>query len=353
VVEQLVDVDRAVVRPVRVHVEVGDDPVAALERRRAFGGASASAGQRVVDPLHLVRERAEALALGRGPALVGAACAERAVLHEARSLGGGELGLELAPVRRRDRRARGLRLDEHAREAVERRHEHRRFVEERGAALGVACGTHADAAAQRARQRGPSAERTGAQQHELPVGLSTQLAYERSQQRPLRLPPLEHDHLLLLRRGEELGVDAERHDLVTAGEAELGGLSRLGARGEQRVEPAQQALALRLARRVREPLRREEGRGREGGRVAKRQVREARQPRLEAVHDVEAGLQGEREVRPHADRHAHAAAARDRHRGAEGDELGIEAVPERAASRCEVAGPVGRGEHGDRVPARA
>ena len=44
VVEQVVDVDRAVVRPARVHVQVGDDPVAVLERRarrgaRAGGGA--------------------------------------------------------------------------------------------------------------------------------------------------------------------------------------------------------------------------------------------------------------------------------------------------------------------------
>ena len=35
VLDQLVDVDRAVVRPVRVQMEVGDDPVAFLGRRPA------------------------------------------------------------------------------------------------------------------------------------------------------------------------------------------------------------------------------------------------------------------------------------------------------------------------------
>ena len=57
------DRDRAVVRPARVHVQVGDDPVAVGERLRRAGHAPARPERRV-DPLQLGGDRVEGLALG-------------------------------------------------------------------------------------------------------------------------------------------------------------------------------------------------------------------------------------------------------------------------------------------------
>ena len=166
------------------------------------------------------------------------------------------------------------------------------------------------AAAQRARERRPAAERARAQEHELPVGQLGQLVHERTQQRPLGLPPLEHDEALLGRRREPLQVDAERYDLVAAGEAEGRGVRRRLARREERVEPPEQTFALRPPGRVAEALRREERRRRQRRRVTQREVGEAREAGLEAVDDVEAsGGERERKVGAHANRHAHAAAA--------------------------------------------
>ena len=141
---------------------------------------------------------------------------------------------------------------------------------------------------------------------------------------------------------------------VLAREARRRGLRGLVARREERVERREQPLALRPAGRIAEPLGREERRDRERLRVAQREVRQARKARLEAVDDVEAAeCEREREVRADADRDAHPAAPRDRHRRPEGDDLGVEAVEERAPSGGEVAGPVRRREHGHRVPQRA
>ena len=46
VVEQLVDLDRAVVRPRRVHVQVAEDPVAVGERRLGRGRRGAGSASR-------------------------------------------------------------------------------------------------------------------------------------------------------------------------------------------------------------------------------------------------------------------------------------------------------------------
>jgi hypothetical protein len=71
------------------------------------------------------------------------------------------------------------------------------------------------------------------------------------------------------------------------------------------------------------------------------------------VHDVEASpREGEREAGSDSDRHAHPAAARDRHRRAEGNQLGLAEVAEqRAPSGGQIAGAVRRSENGDRVAA--
>ena len=354
VVDQVVDLDRAVVRPRRVHVEVDDDPVLVLERR-ARRGRPPAGGDVGVDRQHVGRERVEALALRLRDALLGALRAKGVVLDEPRRFGGGELRLELAAGRRRDGGARCARLELDARDAVDGRNEHGRVAQDLGAGRAVERRAHPHAAAQRARHRRPRAERPRPQEDELPVGLRRELAGERPQQRPLRLAPLEHDDLPLRGGREALEVDAGRHELVPPGEALGRRLRRRRARREQRVEPPEQALAARARGRIREPLRREERRDRQGRGVAEREVGEARQARLEAVDDVEvARRERDGEVRADADRHADPAPPRDRHGRAERDELRVaEAARERAPARAEVAGAVRRPEHGDLVTACA
>ena len=80
--------------------------------------------------------------------------------------------------------------------------------------------------------------------------------------------------------------------------------------GDERVDPAEEPLPLRLPGRIAEPLRREEARHAQRARIAKGEIREARQPGLEAVDDVEpAAGESRRQVGAHADGEADAAAA--------------------------------------------
>ena len=73
------------------------------------------------------------------------------------------------------------------------------------------------------------------------------------------------------------------------------------------------------------------------------------------MDDVEAsGRERDREVRAHSNGDAHPAPPRDRDGRPERDELGVlEPAHERAATRGELAGAVGRRQHGDPVAARA
>lgn len=189
---------------------------------------------------------------------------------------------------------------------------------------------------------------------ELPAGLVLELAHERAQERPLALAPLEHDALLLSRRDEQPGVDPLGDELVAAREARRGSSGDLGCRREERVDAGEQPLALRLARRIGEPLRREERRRRECTGVAEREVRQARQARLEAVHDVEAAArEREREAGANADGNAHPAPPRDRHGRAERHEVPerVAISKQRPASFAEIAGAVRRREDGHVVAA--
>jgi len=170
-------------------------------------------------------------------------------------------------------------------------------------------------------------------------------------ERPLAGPPFEDDQAPLLSRSKELGVHPGRKHEVVAGQALVRGLGgRLRGRDE-RVDPSEQPLALCPPRRVAEPLGREKGRDGERARIAQSQVREARQPGLEAMDDVVAALgEREREVRPRADRHADAAPARDRHRRPESDDLVAAPVEQRAPASDQVGRARRGGEHRHRVP---
>ena len=213
-----------------------------------------------------------------------------------------------------------------------------------------------DAAAESARDRRPRRERLRPQEDGLPV---RKLAQRREARRGPRASEPEWSSITIsLRFGagaEELEVDARaRRRGSRRGSARRRPRRPRPEVASKRVDPSEQLLAQRAARRVGEPLGREERRDGQRLGVAEREVGEARQARLEAVHDVEAALaQREREVRADADRDAEARSA------ARSGIAGPTAITSAASPRCERAAAgeqVGRAarrsEHGDRVPER-
>jgi len=268
------------------------------------------------------------------------------VLGEPRRCRGGQLGLLRDAVRAGDRTAGGSRLERDALEAVDPRDENRRLVQDRGAADAAARRADAHAAGDRPRDRGPRDQRPRPQQDDLPAVERRELVQDAAGEQPLVRPQLDDDVLQLRLRPEEIAVDAGREDAVVAGEALLGGRAGLVRERDERVDAAEQPLALRAGRRIREPVAGDEGRDGQRVRVAEGEVRERGEARLEAVHDVVAALgEGLREVGLDADRHPHLRAPRDRDRRADRDHLGLLAAGERPAPGQQVGGARGRCEH--------
>ena len=211
-----------------------------------------------------------------------------------------------------------------------------------------------DAVDHRARDERAAEHRPRANEHDFPTGEVAQRAKHGARDGASRRPPLDRDHVALRPGGEALDVHALGDDAVVAGKALPGGRRGALGRREQRVDAVEQPLALRLAGRIGEALRREERRDRERLRVAKGEVREARQPRLDPVDDVVPPFaEREVEVETSADRHAHLRAARDRHRRPDGDQLGVGAALQDLPPGRELAGAIRRGENGDVVPERS
>ncbi len=156
--DQLARLDRAVVRPGRVHVEVAEDPLAVGERI----GRPPRAPPAGDAPVHLVQLAGD---IREGPALdapagfVAQLLAEGLVLGEPRERGGGELGLLLHSGRRGDRRTGRGGFERDPREPVERGHEDRGLLQERRAGAPVARGPHVHAPPQARWDRGPAGER--------------------------------------------------------------------------------------------------------------------------------------------------------------------------------------------------
>ena len=152
---------------------------------------------------------------------------------------------------------------------------------------------------------------------------------------------------LALRCGpEEPEVDTERDDAVVTLEPVGGRLRGLLGRRKEGVDPSPQAVAPRAPRGVAEAIDGEEGGCGQGVRRGERKVGEARQARLEAVHDVEPAVgEGESEVRPHGHRDAHVRSARQRDRGADRDDLRVGAALERSSTCEQVACARRRREH--------
>ena len=187
------------------------------------------------------------------------------------------------------------------------------------------------------RNSGPSGQLLRPEVDELPVRQLAEGALDCSGQRTLDRTPLEHDELPLLAGLEELRVHALRDDPVLAREALGRGVGSFRRRGDERVDPPEQLLALRLRGRVPEPFGREEAGDAQSPRVPEREVREARQPRLEAVDDVELSPGESRgQVRADADREADPAPPRDRDGRAERDQRRGDAVTQRAPAGGEV-----------------
>ena len=142
VVDQPLRLDRAVVRPLRVHVEVDDDPVASPEWvavgvRPSRGRVAPTVGHGCVDALQPLGDPVEARRLCLCPRFGAGTQPQPVVLGEPRNRGGRELGLIHQSCRVGDRTARGLRLEQEARAAARRRHEDGRFGQRGTARLGL------------------------------------------------------------------------------------------------------------------------------------------------------------------------------------------------------------------------
>jgi len=108
----------------------------------------------------------------------------------------------------------------------------------------VASGAHVHAVAEPPRDRGPSRKRLRPQQHQLPAGQAVKLVEDAAHQRALVRPPFEDDQIALARRSEQPEVDAFRHNVVMAREAECRCLGGLLARRHQCVKPREQPVSL-------------------------------------------------------------------------------------------------------------
>ena len=147
--------------------------------------------------------------------------------------------------------------------------------------------------------------------------------------------------------------------LVRAGEALRGGLGDADACRREGVDAREQLLPLFAPGWIAEAIRRVEGRDGETPGVPQREVREARQPGVVPVDDVEpVGGERELEVGPGADGNAEAAPPGDgdrrahRHDALEGTAVVLQAS-EAAAAGAEVGRPVRGREHDDVVPPAA
>ena len=196
-----------------------------------------------------------------------------------------ELGL-LEQARRIGERGAGRAgLERHAREAVRRGQEDRRLVQERRPARlrRGACARARGRAATAGSSGGPSAA-SSAGSRAPSSGSSGSTRSAARVERALAGPPLDDRELALLRRaGRARGRRPARRRGTSPGKRSAAASATRSRDGEQRVGPAEQPLALRAARRVAQPLGREEGGRRQRPRLAQREVREARQARARSA----------------------------------------------------------------------
>ena len=319
----------------------------------ALAGAPPAA-ETAIDLVEILCHRGEALLLGAGACFPAAALAQLIVLDEPGDRRGGELGLFEDAGRICEHCARGRRLEPESGRAGRGGHDDRGLGEDRRPGLRPASGADVDPVSQHERDSGTRRQRLRPDEHGVPPGQVAQRAERGACDRQRAGMELDRDELALLARLEQLGVDSGRDDAVVAGKA-LGCRRgrRLGGR-EEGVDASEQLLSQRSPRRIAEPLGREERGDAERLGIAQREVRDARQPGLEAVDDVEAPLlEREVEVRADADGDAQRRSARDGHGCADGDHVGGLAPRQCAPAGDQVRRAGGGSEHGDRVAERS
>ena len=359
VVEQLVHLDRAVVRPATCACagRRGSRAGRRAARRRA-ARAPPAAAEAAVDLVELLRDRGEALVLGasRAPRGLGARAAPSSSASRCERRGG-ELGLlEARPA---DRPAPRRRPPPRAAGGRSRSGPGRRSRPPRGSAAR-ACGRRPERTCTRSRSASGIPGRVDSgfvrSEHRLPAGQVAQRAERSAGDGQRAGVELDHDQLPLLAGREEARCRRPaRHDAIVAGEA-LGGRrgGRLGG-GEQRVDAGEQLLAQRAPRRIAEPLGREE--------ASRRRAPPSRAARGTRCSAAPARSRGRRRSGPAG---ARGGGSRGRRPGRRGWTGATRARLRRSRSRRrrsprasarrpadQVGRRAGRSEHGDRVPERA
>ena len=201
VVEQLVDLDRAVVRPRGVHVQVGDDPGPVGERLRVALAACAACRPR---PRYISSRSfataAKLCVFGAGTRLTAAALAQRIVLDEPRDCCSGQLGLLEDAGRIGKRGAGGGRLEAQPGRAGRGGHDDRCLGEDGRAGLRPAAGADVHPVAQGQRDGGPRRERLRPDEHGVPAGEVAQRAERGTRDRERAGMELDRDQLSLRRQ---------------------------------------------------------------------------------------------------------------------------------------------------------
>ena len=271
-------------------MQVGDDPVAVGERVSAVAARPAPAAEAGVELVELAGDAAKLLPSASAASRRARAAAR--VLGESGERRRGELRLLADPRRSGDRGARGRRLERRTRGGLERRDEDRASSRIRRAPLRRGRSAR-DAVASRRGIVGRPASGFVRRKTSSQSG-SSRSARSTARRAGARRGATRARRAFASARTEELGVDAfgrggsrpgtARRRVRDLGEAATSASTR---RGAGRAAPSRAGSRAARRRRSSRPQRRC---------VAQREVREARQPRLEAVDDVEpAG--GEREAR--------------------------------------------------------
>ena len=201
VVEELRDRDRAVVRPVRVHVQIDDDPVPAGERIVVLGAgvaAASLAGQARVEPVELRRDEVEALALGLGSTSRCDPSALAGVGGELRDVRGNAFWIASF----HDGDSCGSSLECEPLLAFRGGDEDRCLSQNRSPLVGSPHEADVRTLAHRAWDRGPESERLRMQQHELPVGKVSEERRDRPGDASSRQLELDSDRRAVSHAGE-------------------------------------------------------------------------------------------------------------------------------------------------------
>jgi len=251
--------DRAVVRPARVHMEIDGDPVAIAEKigltHRARRDVPPSAGCLPVKRLQVLGEAVEICEHGLLACLRRFRRAQSLILGKARDCRRCELGLLGDTSGLGDRATARSCLEREASAAAGSRNEDRRLGQRGSPQLCLHERPHAGPVAQLRRDRRAAGQWGRPGENELPGRKGRQQAEHRLRDRALAGSELDDDDLPLGGRRKRRGVDTDRNALVVPRKAVGRIRNRFVGGAEQNVDPGEQLGALVLARRHCNPLR--------------------------------------------------------------------------------------------------